>query len=98
MGKVDIPYYTTRQREGRPKWGYWAPCLARRSKKTGKIEPTLMAKLGFELVDLGEDGPRAWALAESWNRKWQQALADHKAGKSVVQPGKIERIFPPDSL
>lgn len=98
MGKVDIPYYTTRQREGCPKWGYWAPCLARRSKKSGKIEPTLMAKLGFKHVDCGEDGPRAWAIAETWNRKWQQALADHKAGKTVVQPGKIERVFPPNSF
>jgi hypothetical protein len=98
MADVKIPYYTTRQRPGRPKWGYWAPCLARRNKKSGKIEPTLMAKLGFKLVDCGEDGPRAWAIAESWNKKWKHALAELKAGKSLTAPGKIERIYPPDSL
>lgn len=98
MGDVNIPYYTTRQREGRTKWGYWAPCLARRNKKSGKIEPTLMAKLGFELVECGPDGPNAWAIAQSWNAKWQQALADHHAGKSVIKPGKIERVYPPNSL
>lgn len=98
MGDVPIPYYVTRQREGQRKWGYWAPCLARRSKKSGQIEPTLMAKLGFALVDCGEDGPRAWAIADSWNKKWKQALADHKAGKTTVAPGQIERIFPPNSM
>lgn len=98
VGKVEIPYYTTRQRPGRPVWGYWAPCLARRNPKTGKIEKTLMAKLGFKLVDCGEDGPRAWAIAESWNRKWQHARAEHRAGKAVVAPGKIERVYPRNSL
>lgn len=98
VGKVDIPFYTTRQRDGRPKWGYWAPCLKRRSKKSGKIEETLMAKLGFKLVDCGEDGPRAWSIAQSWNEKWKQARADHLAGKPVQKIGKIERVFPPDSL
>ena len=98
MGDVKIPYYTTRQRPGRPKWGYWAPCLARRNKKSGNIESTLMAKLGFKIVDCGEDGPRAWAIAESWNKKWKHALAEYKAGKPLHAPGKVERIYPPDSL
>lgn len=95
---MNIPYYTTRQREGRPKWGYWAPCLARRNKRSGKIEPTLMAELGFKLVDCGEDGPTAWAIARSWNEKWKQARADHLAGKPVDAPSKIDRIYPPDSI
>lgn len=98
MGDVKIPYYTTRQRPGRPMWGYWAPCLARRNPKTGQIEETLMAKLGFKLVDCGEDGPRAWAIAESWNAKWKHARAEHLAGANKVKPGKIERVFPPNSL
>lgn len=98
MGDVTIPYYTTRQRPGRPKWGYWAPCLARRDKRTGKIAPTLMAKLGFQIIDCGEDGPRAWAIAESWNTKWKQARADHLAGKAVTAPRNIEPVYRPNSL
>jgi integrase len=98
VGDVNISFYTTRQRDGRPKWGYWAPCLKRRSKRSGRIEETLMAKLGFALVDCGEDGPRAWAIAQNWNAKWKQARADHLAGKPVQKPGKIERVFPPNSL
>ena len=98
MGKVDIPYYTTRQREGRPKWGYWAPCLKRRNPKTGKIEETLMAKLGFRLVDCGEDGPAAWAGAQSWNAKWKHARSEHKAGRVDLAAGKIERVYPPNSI
>jgi hypothetical protein len=98
MGNVNIPYYTTRQREGCPAWGYWAPCLKRRNPKTGKIEPTLMAELGFQLVDCGQDGPAAWAIAQSWNRKWKHARAEHKAGRATVAPGKIERVYPPNSM
>lgn len=98
MGDVTIRYYTTRQRDGRPKWGYWAPCLKRRDRRTGKIEPTLMAKLGFGLVDCGEHGPRAWAIAESWNQRWDQALAAHRAGAPSGKPGKLERIYAPGSL
>lgn len=98
MGTVKIRYYVTRQHEGRTKWGYWAPCLARRSAKSGKIEPTLMATLGFQLVDCGEDGTRAWSIAESWNKKWDTALADHKAGKSVQKLGAIRRLYPANSL
>ena len=98
MGKVKIPYYTTRQRPGRPAWGYWAPCLARRSKLSGQIEPTLMAQLGFKLVDCGEDGPLAWAIAKRWNDRWTQALAEHRAGVKPGNPTRIERIYPIDSL
>lgn len=98
MGNVKIRYYVTRQHEGRSKWGYWAPCLARRNPKTGKIEPTLMAKLGFKLVDCGEDGPRAWSIAQSWNKKWDTALQDHRAGKGVVKVGQIRRVYPVNSL
>ncbi len=54
-----------------------------------------MAKLGFGHVECGEDGPRAWALAESWNAKWDQALTDYRAG--VVQE-RIVRVYPPGSF
>lgn len=77
---MDIRYYVTRQRPGQvKKWGYWAPCLARRSKKSGKIEPTEMAKAGFKLVDCGEDGPEAWAVAKRWNDKWDE----YRRGQAV---------------
>jgi hypothetical protein len=95
VGSVKIPYYVTRQHPGRARWGYWAPCLKRRNPKTGKIEPSMMAKLGFKLVDCGIDGPLAWATAESWNRKWRAALAAHRAGVPV---GEVERVYPPGSL
>jgi hypothetical protein len=95
--KVQIRYYVTRQHPGRPSWGYWAPCLARRSKASGKIEPTLMARLGFALVDCGEDGPLAWAIAERENARWDEALAAYKA--KLAAGGGIEaRTFPPGSL
>jgi hypothetical protein len=80
VGDVKIRYYVTR---GGGKWAYWAPCLERRDKKTGKIEPTLMARLGFKLIDLGRAGPQAWAAAENWNRKWDAALNEHRSGRSV---------------
>lgn len=98
MGNVKIRYYVTRRRDGCPTWGYWAPCLKRRNLRTGKIEPTLMAELGFRLVDCGADGPRAWAIAESWNAKWDQTLAAHHAGGASAAPGKLERVYAPDSL
>lgn len=64
MGDVKIPYYVTRKAwpGSRERLGYWAPCLKRRNPKTGKIEPSLMAQLGFELQALGPDGPDALSL------------------------------------
>jgi hypothetical protein len=101
---VGIRYYFTRASFGKRSggagrvWGYWIPCLARRSKKTGKIEPTIMAQLGFKIVDCGQDGPRAWAIAESWNAKWDEAFACHRSGEAPNKLGKIEKVFPPGSL
>jgi hypothetical protein len=99
VGDVKIRYYVTRENNaaGR-RWGYWAPCLARRNAKTGNIEPTLMAALGFELVDCGPDGPLAWATAKSWNDRWDVARAQHERGELVERPAAIERSFPPGSL
>jgi hypothetical protein len=96
---VGIRYYFTRATGAKGLvWGYWIPCLARRSKKSGKIEPTMMAQLGFKIVDCGQDGPRAWAIAESWNAKWDEAFARHRSGEAPNKLGKIEKVFPPGSL
>jgi hypothetical protein len=95
---VKIPYYVTRQHAGRPKWGYWAPCLKRRNPKTGNIEPSLMAQLSFKLVDCGQDGPRAWAIAQSWNAKWHAARKAHRAGEIITKPGEAARVYPLNSL
>ncbi len=99
---MTIRYYVTRggTKPGTRKLGYWAPCLKRRSKITGAIEPTLMAQLGFGLVNCGDDGPKAWAIAESWNAKWDQTYADYLAGRvTVAEPGqKADRLYPPGSV
>jgi hypothetical protein len=76
--RIRVRYYGTRRKgEHLQRFGYWQPCLARRNKRTGAIEPTLMAKLGFHHVACGPDGPEAWAIAESWNRKWDEAYKAH---------------------
>lgn len=104
MGSVTIRYYVTRKSSDGPAsrtMGYWAPCLARRSKISGQIEPTLMAKLGFKIVDCGEDGPRAWATAKMWNDRWDVARKQFMSGvaiESIDTPAKIAREYPPGSL
>jgi hypothetical protein len=47
--------YYTVRRNGR---GFWEPRPHMRS-------------LGFRSVPCGLDGPDAWAVAETWNRRWQ---------------------------
>ncbi len=83
MGDVKIAYYVVKggDKPGTRRMGYWAPCLARPNKKTKEFEPTLMAKLGFKHIECGEDGPQAWAIAESWNKKWKAARAASLAGQ-----------------
>lgn len=98
MGSVKIRYYVTHQHPGKPRYGYWSPCLKRPNKKTGVMEPTLQAKLGFAVVDCGIDGPAAWAMATAWNRKWDEARARHLAGLPSESGGPIERVFPPGSI
>jgi len=100
VGSVKIPYYVRRRawKGSRALWGYWVPCLARRNPKTGNIEPTLMAQLGFKIVRCGEDGAHAWAIAQSWNAKWHEARERHLAGLSAVHPSKLEKLYPPGSL
>lgn len=101
MGDVRIRYYIRRKAwpGSRETWGYWSPCLKRRNRKTGQMEPTLMAKLGFEHVSCGPDGPAAWAVAEGWNRRWLAALSAHRAGVPIEKNGAtLDRDFPPGSL
>jgi hypothetical protein len=99
VADVKIPYYRTKggTRPGTRRMGYWAPCLARPNKETGEFEPTLMAKLGFKHVECGEDGPRAWAIAQSWNEKWKAARAAYLAGQPVEAISR-GRVYPPNSL
>lgn len=68
MGNVKIRYYVTRRAwpGSTATWGYWSP-----SKK--------MKAAGFKMVECGEDGPEAWAVAERWNVKWDA----HKKGEAV---------------
>lgn len=92
---MKIRYYVTKKFRDQPKRGYWAPCLARPDKVTGEFKPTLMAELGFRYVDCGVDGPLAWAVAEQWNRKWDEARKAYRAG---IKPETTDRLFPPNSL
>ncbi len=118
MGDVKIAYYVTKggRKPGTRRMAYWAPCLARPDKKTAKIDPatgkpdyktctmvpTLMAKLGFQHQELGEDGPLAWAAARDWNNKWQAARAAHRAGNDArargLAGGAGERVWPENSV
>lgn len=99
MGNVKIPYYVTRKAwAGSRRWGYWEPCLKRRNPKTGNIEASLMAILGFASVRCGEDGPRAWAIAEQWNAKWREARARHVRGERPGNPAKLMRVWPAGSV
>ena len=69
-------------------------------------EPTAtMRKAGFQSVPLGKDSPQAFALAELWNRRWD----DTRTGKSPspartsaenLSPERAEEltVYPPRSL
>jgi hypothetical protein len=42
-------------------------------RRKGFWQPTAKMKaVGFGSVPCGPDGPRAWAIAEEWNRRWDQ--------------------------
>jgi hypothetical protein len=62
-----------------------------------------MRRFGFSLVRCGKDGPEAWALAESWNQKWQavrkgQAPAPIEASKLSRDDAEAVRRYPPGSV
>jgi hypothetical protein len=123
MGDVKIAYYVTRGggKPGARRMAYWAPCLARPDPKTAKRDPvtgepdyktcewkpTLMARLGFQHQELGEDGPLAWAAAQDWNKKWLDARAAYFAGTPAEAIAKnkknkrsetTERVYPRNSV
>jgi hypothetical protein len=75
-------------------------------KKSGRAywRPTRrMRALGFHLVSLGMDGPEAWALAATWNERWQ-AVRSGKAPALIEQTNisreeaEAVRHYPPRSL
>lgn len=57
MGKVPIRYYVVPKGK---RCGYWRPNAK-------------MKALGFRDIRCGVDGPKAWAIAETWNEKWDKA-------------------------
>lgn len=69
-------------RKGR---GYWLP------------SPKMKA-IGFDNVRCGLDGPGAWAIAETWNRRWQAA----RKGQSVIidgeQKSEASAVYPTGSV
>lgn len=65
MGSLKVRYYTTRPRAN-GKAGYWQPTRE-------------MREAGFVLVPCGPDGPKAWAIAEEWNSRWD----DYRNGQPV---------------
>jgi hypothetical protein len=44
-----------------------------------------MKALGFDHVRCGANGPAAWAIAESWNQRWQEARRGSSARKGPVR-------------
>ena len=55
-----------------------------------------MRALGFERVRCGKDGPAAWAIADVWARRWEQA----KRGEFVPQRKQMASLkaYPPGSI
>jgi hypothetical protein len=55
-----------------------------------------MRALGFERVRCGKDGPAAWAIADVWARRWEQA----KRGEFVPQRQQIAsfKAYPPGAI
>jgi hypothetical protein len=63
--------------------GYWRP------KKE-------MQAFGFQRANCGKDGPFAWAIAETWARRWEQA----RRGDCVFAPqeSNSSKVYPPGSI
>jgi hypothetical protein len=64
-----------------------------------------MKALGFSSVPLGDDGARAWALAEEWNRRWQATRRGDAPSPALLaadnlSPEKSEEltVYPARSL
>ncbi|MBR0882227.1 hypothetical protein JQ608_34815 [Bradyrhizobium liaoningense] len=72
--------------------GFWQP-----TKK--------MKALGFGSVPCGPDGPGAWALAEEWNRRWDQTRSGAAPSPAMVSAQNLSfenseelTVYPPRSL
>jgi hypothetical protein len=60
--------------------GYWQP-----TKR--------MREAGYKIVACGQDGPTAWNLAYSWNKKWQTTRTGIKPQFERAPPGSLEEAF-----
>lgn len=79
-----------------------------KKKRNGRAfwEPTAKMKAaGFQSVPLGPDGPEAFALAEKWNRRWddtRKGVAPSPALTSAhnLSPERAEEltVYPPKSI
>src|SRR5215831_4837809 len=72
--------------------GFWQPT-------------TKMKSLGFGSVPCGPDGPGAWALAEEWNRRWDQTRSGETPSPAMASAQNLSfenseelTIYPPRSL
>lgn len=64
-----------------------------------------MRELGFQSVPCGPDGPKAWEIADTWERRWQLARRGDSPSPALVSaenlsPDQIESktIYPPRSI
>jgi hypothetical protein len=62
-----------------------------------------MKYLGFSDIRCGKDGPEAWAIAESWNQKWQavrkgEAPTLVDVSKLSRDEAEAARRYPPGSI
>lgn len=60
--------------------GYWQPTRAMREQ-------------GFSPVRCGVDGPAAWAVAQSWNERWQRHRSGNPRQAAEFPPGSIGEGF-----
>jgi hypothetical protein len=78
--------------------------VVKRSK--GFWQPTAKMKaVGFGSVPCGSDGPRAWAIAEEWNRRWDQTRTGAATSPAMASAQNLSfenseelTIYPPRSL
>jgi Phage integrase family len=77
-------------------------------KRNGKgfWQPTKKMKaLGFGSVPCGPDGPGAWAIAEEWNRRWDQTRSGQMPSPAIASAQNLSfenseelTVYPPRSL
>jgi hypothetical protein len=72
--------------------GFWQPT-------------TKMKSLGFGPVPCGPDGPGAWALAEEWNRRWDQTRSGEAPSPAMAAAQNLSfenseelTVYPPRSV